>query len=156
MEFFFLYRFDSKMPFSLMIVFISPSKNRLNGWMKQFSAAVVKSRSVWPSFCSVWPTLSNALPYAPSWPNSAPAWCRKREKRILLLILGNVLNWNVFTHLNHIQTQILQITEPHRFLFLDFFKYKVFGPIAWIRCKYGFCIAYNFFGPCFCTFGTFG
>lgn len=66
-------RFDSKIPFSRIIVLISPSRNRRRGWIKQFSAAVVNSRSDWPSFCSVCPTFISALPYAPSCPNSPPA-----------------------------------------------------------------------------------
>lgn len=69
-----VYLFDSKIPFSRVIVFISPSKNLRNGWTKHKSAVEVNSRSHCPIFCSACPTFVNALPYGPSWPNSPPAY----------------------------------------------------------------------------------
>ncbi len=56
------YLFVSSILRSLLIVFISPSRNLCNGPTKHWSALFIKSLSMLPSLCSHCPTLIKALP----------------------------------------------------------------------------------------------
>lgn len=94
--------FDSKIPLSLVIVFISPSKKRRSGCMKHECDEPIKSRSHCPSFCSACPTFVKALPYGPSLPNSAPAFNTKTQRNY-----KNITASVTKTYFDHIQSHVL-------------------------------------------------
>lgn len=59
-------------------------------------------------------------------------------------------------YLDHIKSQVLQITESYRFLLLQTLEQKVFGSIARIWCEYGFGVSHHFLRPIFGAIGSFG
>lgn len=133
-------RFDSKIPRSLLIVFISPSKKRRSGCMKHECDDPIKSRSHWPSFCSAWPTFVKALPYGPSLPNSAPALKKTQSQIKSELTKSN-------PYLDHVQSHIFQITETSWFFLFNLLEDEIFGPVPRIWNQNRFCVIENFFGP---------
>lgn len=143
-------RFDSKIPRSLLMVFISPSKKRRSGCMKHECDEPIKSRSHCPSFCSACPTFVKQLPYGPSLPNSAPAFNLQSQQ----YFHQKCAQLNMY--LNHVQSHVLQVTQASRFFLFNFFENEIFGSIAWIRNQHRFRVTHNFFGPFFgriCAFG---